>query len=239
MAKHTCSVTNCERPHAARGWCQSHYGQWRHRGVVEAVAQNASMVLSMRECASCGDPFRPSRTGNIYCSPRCCDRRGVVPCAICDGPVWAGPDQRCRTCRESADGSTRTGAFLAARRANPKDAWSILESGLKERVRLEDDCWIWTGSLDRHGYPRISVTGGQIMIHRLTLEASLGRRLGLDEHAHHRCANRSCVNPEHLQAVAHQQNLAEMLARNAYVRRIKELEAALTVLAPDHPALSS
>lgn len=31
MTRPICSVNGCERPHAARGWCNTHYIQWRRR----------------------------------------------------------------------------------------------------------------------------------------------------------------------------------------------------------------
>jgi heme oxygenase len=63
--------------------------------------------------------------------------------------------------------------------------------------------------------------------------ASLGSQA-----AHHACANTTCVNPDHLQPVTHRENIAEMMARKAYVARIRELEAALTEIQPSHPLLS-
>ncbi len=32
MAKRTCSIDGCEKPHEARGWCNKHYLAWRHHG---------------------------------------------------------------------------------------------------------------------------------------------------------------------------------------------------------------
>lgn len=42
-----------------------------------------------------------------------------------------------------------------------------------------------------------------------------------------------------LQPVTHAQNSAEMLARQAYLARIRELEEALAVVAPTHPLLQT
>jgi hypothetical protein len=46
-----------------------------------------------------------------------------------------------------------------------------------------------------------------------------------------------CVNPSHLQAATHVENIAEMKARKSYEARIAELEQALMLLEPLHPLL--
>ena len=50
--------------------------------------------------------------------------------------------------------------------------------------------------------------------------------------------SRTCVNPQHLQPVTNAANAAEMAARQGYVARIAELEAALAALDPRHPLLN-
>lgn len=32
MAKGTCSVDGCQKPHDSRGWCCAHYGRWKRHG---------------------------------------------------------------------------------------------------------------------------------------------------------------------------------------------------------------
>lgn len=63
-----------------------------------------------------------------------------------------------------------------------------------------------------------------------------GSPLGTQQ-SHHVCANTMCVNPEHLQAATHVENIAEMKARRSYEARIAELEAALMDIDPEHPLL--
>ncbi|MDN5919384.1 MAG: HNH endonuclease [Pseudonocardia sp.] len=45
------------------------------------------------------------------------------------------------------------------------------------------------------------------------------------QYVHHRCANRMCVNPDHLQLTTARENTAEMLRRRYYEARIAALEA--------------
>ena len=95
----------------------------------------------------------------------------------------------------------------------------------------EAGCWIWPWARGDYG-----VIAGQAA-HRVSLSASLGAALD-DQPVHHRCAQRSCVNPDHLQLVTTYDNAAEMMARNYYERRIARLEHALREIDPTHPALS-
>ena len=74
--------------------------------------------------------------------------------------------------------------------------------------------------------------------HRVAFHASSDGQLLDGLPIHHKCATRACVNPDHLQAVTQLENTAEMMARAAYVRRIDELERALSAVAPGHPLLS-
>lgn len=98
------------------------------------------------------------------------------------------------------------------------------------------ECWTWR-RLDGSGYAYVTFGERQHALHRLVLEVKHGGTLG-SQHAHHMCANRGCVNPDHLQPVTHRDNVAEMMARQSYLARIRELEAALADVAPSHPLLA-
>lgn len=89
-------------------------------------------------------------------------------------------------------------------------------------------CWNWP-NLTESGYAKNK-------LYRRVLEAKIGKSLG-SQAAHHMCANSACVNPEHLQPVTHYDNVAEMLARHSYIKRIRDLESALKELDPEHPLL--
>lgn len=111
---------------------------------------------------------------------------------------------------------------------------------LKARSTItESGCWIWAGRVMKKAsrtYPYTRWGARYVAMHRASLEMKQGTPLG-KEPAHHVCAQSTCVNPEHLQAVTQAENLAEMMARRAYLARIEELEAALAHLDPLHPLL--
>lgn len=63
-------------------------------------------------------------------------------------------------------------------------------------------CWCWTGTRDTSGYGSIKVQGRLQLAHRFAYEQWIGPiPLGYD--LHHKCKNRWCVNPKHLDALRH------------------------------------
>lgn len=81
----------------------------------------------------------------------------------------------------------------------PARFWALLE-------KREDGCWAWTANLNNKGYGRITVGGKSILAHRfayISLVGAIPEGLELD----HLCRNPRCVNPEHLEAVTHRENL--------------------------------
>ena len=68
-------------------------------------------------------------------------------------------------------------------------------------------CWLWTGALDPKGYSHVTVRGRTTRGHRLSFETHKGPiPAGLE--IDHLCRTRCCVNPDHLEAVTHAENVA-------------------------------
>jgi hypothetical protein len=74
-------------------------------------------------------------------------------------------------------------------------------------------CWLWTGSIDSHGYGHLNLTGHRLRrAHRLAWESKHGHiQRGLS--VLHRCDERSCVNPDHLWLGTHADNMRDMIAK--------------------------
>jgi len=99
---------------------------------------------------------------------------------------------------------------------NKYPRWTINKEGrFWAKIRKTDTCWIWLGYKTELGYGRYWYGKKQVMVHRLAYELCVGNipeGLELD----HLCRNTSCVRPEHLEAVTHQEN---MLRGNGYSGR--------------------
>jgi hypothetical protein len=80
-----------------------------------------------------------------------------------------------------------------------------LRERFEERVeRLPNGCWGWTGG-HNHGYAYMTVPTGRSHsrwtgAYRVAYELFVGP-IPPKHDVHHRCRNRGCVNPEHLEAV--------------------------------------
>ena len=207
----------CERK-AVRGqrpkWCSEECG-WKARSTKTGT------------CAQCGAEY--TGAGERFCSVQCSAKSTMKP-----KPPRLSADRL-------ADAAERrrieqTSPLRAAYDAG--DYAGVVDAIKARATRTVDGCWEWP-SVTADGYPVVTL-GKQrkkVPVHRLSLEAWMGVALG-NQSAHHVCANTRCVNPEHLQPITHRENVAEMLARKAYVARIRELEDALALVAPNHPALS-
>jgi hypothetical protein len=66
---------------------------------------------------------------------------------------------------------------------------------------LETECWQWPGAKSGEGYAYVRVGGRRgraLTLHRLLYEVLVGPVPARQE-LHHRCEDRGCVNPHHLE----------------------------------------
>jgi hypothetical protein len=87
---------------------------------------------------------------------------------------------------------------------------ALLEERFWSKVDLDgatadDDCYNWTGALDRQGYGQFWLGDRSGLAHRVAYELARGPipdGLTLD----HLCRNRKCVRPDHLEPVTIKEN---------------------------------
>ena len=94
-------------------------------------------------------------------------------------------------------------------------------------------CIVWGGAKDADGYGRLKVLGVVRGAHVVAYEAKHGR-VPEGTELDHLCRRRDCVNPDHVEAVTHRENvlrgncIAARNARKTHCKRGHEFSAVNT-----------
>ena len=80
-----------------------------------------------------------------------------------------------------------------------------MEERFWSKVNKTSECWLWTGCCVKNGYGYFRVEGKMMYAHRVSwLLADNTIPDGLI--VRHKCRNKNCVNPEHLETGTQKQN---------------------------------
>lgn len=237
----TCIEQQCDKPVHATDLCVNHYMKSKKYWQTKPRLKTAQIF-----CKRCSRPHyvRPG-SKTVFCSLGCAQGSrtkpkpkpvvkqrviNLVKCGYCPR-LHVSKNKYCsKKCRNEANRKNRRSDLRAALEDNN---FELLISELKKKSTVTTTgCWVWP-TINAKGYP---VHSSSNRLHRSVIECKYGKPLG-SQHAHHKCGNSSCVNPDHLQPVTHRDNLAEMMQRHSYIKRIEELEERLRELSPDDPLL--
>lgn len=167
-------------------------------------------TLHTKNCRHCGKhfTFTSKHRNAAYCGMECAasHRRKAPKIKIC--PACLG--QYLSPCRKSVYCSHK--CYAAHLRSMPgKTVQQLLEG----KYEIVGECWVWTGYIEKNGYGRAYAgdhgTRKTMWAHIFVYHVLVGPTppgLELD----HKCRNRSCVNPDHLELVTHLENVRRGVA---------------------------
>lgn len=198
MQDRTCSIGGCEgRPHR-RGWCSKHYARWTRHGDTSIVKQVHTPSVSACVVDGCELP-RPYIKG--YCQMHHARwRRHGDPLFLVD------------TKKKRPTSPTLT----VEEKQCVLDAFKSCELSEIPTPGFDARCLVWTGQENDCGYGQVSLRGRNAYVHRLSHQIFndpafpiWAGRGGL--RADHLCRNPPCVEPTHLEAITHRENLVRGL----------------------------
>ncbi len=82
-----------------------------------------------------------------------------------------------------------------------------MERFMRKVNKLDNGCWQWTRRLDKKGYGRFSFGPGDRTTSNRAAYILFKGPIPDDLDTDHICRNPTCVNPEHLEAVSHRENI--------------------------------
>ena len=195
-----CTVKGCESicTSNSSGVCSLHYHRMKRNGTYELLPKKEYP----RPCQYCESPIE----SGITCS-RCANARRIEnadECAVdgcgkpglCKNPIG-------KVCKAHDKRFKRHGSFGGGRVSN-----GVPVKWLEDNIKTcnENECLLWPFGKDSNGYGSMVGRSNEYGInrsHRLALVLATGE---VGEVARHKCRNRSCCNPHHLEWGTYKEN---------------------------------
>jgi hypothetical protein len=80
--------------------------------------------------------------------------------------------------------------------------------------KTDNECWLWIGTKDMHGYGKFSLKAKKIGSHRISYEIHKKEKIPTGKVLMHTCDNPACVNPNHLVLGSYSENAVDMVRKN-------------------------
>jgi hypothetical protein len=85
-------------------------------------------------------------------------------------------------------------------------------------IKDDSGCWFWKGVIGSNGYSKIWYQGKEQLAHRVGYQLLIGE-IPQGTELDHLCRNPQCVNPKHLEAVTHRENIIRGMHPNVINHR--------------------
>jgi hypothetical protein len=219
-----CNVPDCGRKHNARGLCTPHWKQWKAGLPLTKVTSRAEQSARRCSFAGCGRKHQAKGLCMTHYSQQLAGETLTdihVPALICSQPDCGRPHAARGLCNAHWQQAHRNRPLLNPRKYTAYgSAYDYAVLNLKVDA---NGCWNWTG-VTSQGYGVWSYKR-QVRAHRAVYELYMGEILPKYLALDHRCRNRLCCNPEHLDPVTARENNQRMMAYRAVAARVAELSA--------------
>lgn len=98
---------------------------------------------------------------------------------------------------------------------------------LWENVDKSDGCWLWTGAVERYGYPIMQRNGKTVRVHRFIYEMFNSQIPAGMDLCHH-CDTPRCVRPDHLFVGTRLDNVRDMVNKGRHCCGANHYQTPLT-----------